>query len=434
MRVLSISCIALSLFANRAFAEPWFGKLTTLSLSKGRALTLQEATAEALENNPDIRALAASIDAARARVVGASILLQSNPTVTTTAGPRSSPDGRSLDYSFQFLQPFEIAGQRGARIAAATSELGATEARLQALQAEVAARVEESFGRALAAEQRVQLAAEAFAIGQQGVNAADERFRAGAAALLEVNTARVEIGRQARVRGNAARRRAEAFADLHLVLGLDPMEAVSLRGETVADEPLGDRVDLVRAALANRAEIRASRRALDAAKAESRLASREWIPSPALGVNYTRERESDTRIIQGLLSFELPLFNRNQAARGAAAARIVQLETALVAIERVVTQDVLTAIARAEAARGAADGYASDVVKAMQDNLDLSAESYRAGKIDFLQLLVIRRQTLEARGEYIDVLEELSAARSQLRRALGARPMDEESHPREHNR
>lgn len=387
-----------------------------------RSLTLEEATRLALTNDPEVRTLAASIDAAKARLAGASLLFQSNPALTATTGPRSSAAGRTLDYSVQILQQFEIAGQRGARIDAARAALDATEAQVKALRADVAARVQEGFGRALAAEQRVQLAAEAVALAQQGVNAAAERFREGAAALLEVNTARVEMGRVARGRGDAERRRAEALADLHLLLGLDPMEAVTLQGDLVSEEPVREPGELVQEALANRGEARASRRALDTAKAEARLASREWTPSPRIGASYSHEQESNTTIVQGVLSFDLPLFNRNKAARGLAAARAAQAETALEATDRRIRQEVLAALARVQAARAAADGYASDVVKAMQENMDLVTESYRAGKIDFLQLLLIRRQTLEARREHIDVLEELNAARAQLDRALGRTP------------
>jgi len=49
-----------------------------------------------------------------------------------------------------------------------------------------------------------------------------------------------------------------------------------------------------------------------------------------------------------------------------------------------------------EAAHTAAEIYAGGVAQAIQENLDPSGESYRAGKIDFLQLLLIRRQTLDA--------------------------------------
>ena len=385
-----------------------------------RTLTPEEAVHLAQASNLDLRTLAAEVDGAKARLTGASLLFQGNPSLTATAGPRSSPAGRSRDESIQILQPIEIGGQRGARIEVAQAALDAAGARLQARRAEVSAAVHEAFGRALAADQRVLLAAEALTVAKAGAAAAQERFEAGAAALLEVNTARVEIGRMARDRGDAERRSAEVLADLHLLLGLDPAEALLLQGELRTETPgPGEESQLIEQALANRAEIAQSRSELDAANAAARLAARERIPTPKIGAGYSREQESDTRILQALLSFDLPLFNRNQAARGVAAARVSELESALAATRHRVRQEVSTAVARLRAARFAADGYASDVVKAMQENMELGAESYREGKIDFLQLLLIRRQALEARNEHIDVLEELHTARARLDRAVG---------------
>jgi len=387
--------------------------------AQSRTLTIEEAIRLAQENNPDVRSLTADVDAAKARLRGASLLFQNNPALSAATGPRSSDAGKTRDSSIQILQPVEIAGQRGARIAAAQATLDAAKARLQALRSEVTASVRESFGRTLAAEQRLDLASEARAIAQQGVSAAEERFRAGAAALLEVNTARVELGRASRGRAEAERSRAEALGDLRLLVGLDPFQALTVKGELKSGATPGEAAASVAQALGNRAELQAGRRALDAAKAEARLASREWIPSPRIGASYSHEEESNATIVQGLLAFDLPIFNRNTAARGVAAARVRQMEAEREATERRVRQEVLTALARLDAARSAAEGYADDVVKAMQQNMELATDSYRAGKIDFLQLIVIRRQAVEARREYIDVLEELNAAQASLARAVG---------------
>ena len=387
--------------------------------SQQRALTLGEAISLAQENNPEVRAQAGEVAAAQARLAGASTLLRDNPSFSIASGPRSSPAGESRDDNFQVLQPFEVFGQRAARIEAARADLGAAEARLRALRVEVAARAREGFGGALAAEQRARLAEEALAVARQGVSAAEERFEAGAAALLEVNTARVELGRMGRERGEAERRLAEALADLNLLLGVDPATPVAPHGELEHDAAVPEEAALLAAALANRPELEAGRQTLEAARAEARLAARERLPVPRLGASYSREEESDTRIVQGLLSFEVPLFQRNRAARGVAAARVAQAEAAMAATDRQVRQEVTTALARVEAARSAAAGYASDVVKAMQDNMELATESYRAGKIDFLQLLQIRRQSLDARREHIGVLEELNAAMAALDRATG---------------
>lgn len=385
------------------------------------SLTPDEAVRLAQSNNPDLQILVAEVESERARLVGASLPFQGNPTVTVTAGPRSSRDGRSSDASIQLLQPIEIGGQRGARIEAAKASVDAAEARLRARRAEIAVAIRRAFGRALAAEQRAQLAAEALAVAQEGLAAAQERFEVGAAALLEVNTARVEVGRMVRDRSEAERRQAEALADFRLLLGVDSAKVPHLAGELRADERGGlEESQLVEQALANRAEIVGNRRALDAANARARLMERERIPTPRIGVSYTSEEDSDTRIIQGLLSLDIPLFNRNQEARGVVAARVSQLEIEVAATGRRIRQEIASAVARLRTARSAADGFAGDVVKAMQENMELGTESYRAGKIDFLQLLIIRNQALEARNEHIDVLEELNAARAQLDQAIGA--------------
>jgi len=384
------------------------------------SLTADQVVRLAQTNNPDLRTLAGEIDAAKARLLGASLLLQGNPSLTLTAGPRSSPIGRSRDENIQLMQPIEIGGKRNARIEAAAAMVDVAEARLKARQAEIAAEVREAFGRALATGQKVRLAAEAHAIAREGFAAAQERFETGAAALLEVNTARVEAGRLARDMAEAERRKTEAQADLFLLLGLDFDQAARLEGDLRAEHQ-GDLDEglLIAQALANRAEITASRRALDAAKAQARFTERERIPTLRLGVSYTREEESDTDIVQGLVSFDLPIFNRNQEARGVAAARVSQLETEMEVTRRRIQQEVATALARLRAARLAAASFAGEVAMAMEENLELSTESYRAGKIDFLQLLVIRRQALEAKSEHIDVLEELNAASAQLERATG---------------
>lgn len=408
VRPVRLLCLVLSLGASHPAA------------AESRTLTIEEALRLAQDNNPELRTLATEVDAATARLGGAALLLQNNPTVATEAGSRRQQSmERGVEYGIQILQQVEVAGQRGVRIEAATAALASTDARLRALRADVTAQVRETFGRVLAAEQRIQLAREALAIAQQGVDAVDERFRAGAVALLELNTARVELGRAARERAEAERRLAETAAHLRLLIGLDPSESFTAEGELKSDQSAGDAADLLTQALANRGELAEARRALEAAQAEARLAARAWIPSPRIGASYRYEQDTETHIVLGVVQFDLPVFNQNTAARGVTAAHVDELSVALAATERRVKQEVLAALERVRAARAAVEGYAGDVVRAMQQNIDLVTDSYRAGKIEFLELIVIRRQAVEARKEYIDVLEELNAAEAQLGRAIG---------------
>jgi cobalt-zinc-cadmium efflux system outer membrane protein len=397
-----IGCFLCSMAAGRVGAEP-----TTL--------TMDDAVRLAQDNNPELRELLPTVEAAEARLGGAGLLLQHNPTLAVEAGSRA----RALEYSLQILQQVEVAGQRGLRIDAATATRDATNARVRALRVHVTARVRESFGRVLAAEERARLATDTEVIARQGVDAVEERLRAGAVALLELNTARVELGRATRVRADAERQRAEAMAALRLLLGVDPAEPFRLQGTLRTDTSPGDAASAIAQALANRSELEEARRALDAAHAEARLAARGWIPSPRLGASYRYEQDTDTNVVLGVVQLDLPVFNRDTAARGVTAARVGQLAAALTATERRISLEVQTALDRVRAARAAAQGYAGDVLEAMEQNMDLVTSSYRAGKIELLDLIVIRRQAVEARREYIDVLEELNAAQAQLYAAIG---------------
>jgi cobalt-zinc-cadmium efflux system outer membrane protein len=88
-------------------------------------------------------------------------------------------------------------------------------------------------------------------------------------------------------------------------------------------------------------------------------------------------------------------------------------------VRRRAEQEVRLADLRLRAAEQVSSAYASEVVSAMRENLDLGNRAYQAGQIDFTQLLLIRRESLEAQRGYVDALEELNSARSELDRAVG---------------
>jgi len=395
--------------------------LLLLSPPSSRTLSVEESVAIALERSPRLISAREEAASARARLEGASLPAQENPQLQGALGPRWSERTEGLEGSLGVSQRLELLGQRGARQEAAEARLAASEARLQALRVTLAAEVRGAFARLLAAEQELRLDDEGRILAEQALRAAEERLTAGAASRIEVNTARVEMGRAAHERVLSVRRRSVALGELRLLLGLEPTEAPRLSEDWKPDDSEPPPLEvLMERALANRAEVRAARAELDAARAEVKLASREALPAPRLGATYNREEGA--HIVQGTLSIELPLFNRNQAARGIGAARLAESQASLEATQRLVRSEVALALERYQNARAAVAVYSADVLEALQQNLALVNEAYRAGKVDFFQLLVIRRDSLDARRGSIDALEELLVAEAQLQRALGSLP------------
>ncbi|MCI0572297.1 MAG: TolC family protein [Myxococcaceae bacterium] len=392
--------------------------LLSTAAAAQKPLTREDALTLALERSPRLIPSRADVAAARARLDGARLLFQENPQLTGAAGTRFLPDGNIFEGEVSASQPVDLL-TRGPRIDSARAQLDAAQARFEMRQVELAAEVREAFGQALAAEQRVQLAEESFVLAQQSVRTVEERLAAGATSRLELNTARVELGRAARERTVQKQQHSAALAGLRLLLGLPPSEALEVKGPLAppALELLSPDA-MVERALARRPDLRAARQDVAAASAERTLAGRQVAPVPSLGAILARD-EGDL-VVMGTLGFTLPVFNQNQAAQGQAAAQAEQARAALANLESAARTEVQLAISRSQAASEAALLYAGDVLQALEQNLELATDAYRAGKVSFPELLILRRETLEARRGYIDSLAELNTAQAQLKRAIGS--------------
>jgi len=382
--------------------------------------SLASATERALARSPEVRSAEAEVRAARARLEEASLLLASNPELLLGAGSRDTGATRTTDFEVALSQRVEVGGQRGARMASARAALGAAEARLSAAKARLHAEVRELLGRVSAARLRVEVAADAHRYSEQAAEAAEKRYQAGDVARIDVNGARLERGRAARARQEAGQEHLGLVSELELALGAEPgpLREFSVTLDDLAPPgPEATEEELVRRALAARHDVAAARLEVTAAEAETRLADRLAVPTPSLGISAAREEQA--HIILGTLSLELPVFARNQGARGAAAAHLEQTRVALSALERRVSQEVRLAAERVRAAQRTVAAFDPAMASALAEDLALASRAYQSGQIDFLRYQLIRRDAIDARRERIDALEALVRATARLEGALG---------------
>jgi cobalt-zinc-cadmium efflux system outer membrane protein len=388
--------------------------------ARAEPLTSDRAVEFALERNPELAALAADVGAARARLSGAELPLQSNPEISAGAGPRRNGAAHSTDLEVSLSQRVEVFGQRGARIDVAQAERATAEKRHASRRVAVAAEVRSAFARVLAADRLVALAREDLAVARDAVRAAERRFELGGTSQLEVNAVRVEGGRAARSVAVATQRTAAVRAELRTLLGSDAGAPLELAGEL--PRPAGaaplDVDALVGRALEARADLAAARRELAAAEAEQHFAAREALPVAAIGATYSREEGAD--VFLGTLTFDFPLFNRNQAGRGVASARVARAQAELAAAERRVREEVRLAVERLEIASQSVAAFEGEALAGAEANVSLATRAYEAGKIGLAELLLIRRSAVEARRDHLEALLELAEAEAGLAGAVGS--------------
>lgn len=376
--------------------------------AQGRAMTLAEVLTRAREQAPRVVSARLALDEARARLTGASMKVRNNPELDAWVGNRSGADDRFTDFAFGLAQGFEPGARRSARLAGAHAAMAQGTAGVEEMTRTALRDAAAAYHRAVHAGDRITLLNRAYELASGVYAAVDRRYKAGDVAVLDVNIARASLARVRAEREGAEAAKALALGELRQLLGLD--DAAAVEGSLSAPAPADLAVALQTAA--GRPELRALDAAIQEAEAELRLGASFAKPDYGVGVRYSQE-EGD-RILLGGVTIALPLFSKGQEQRAAGSARAVRLRAELDAARARIDGDVRAAFDSYTRRLSALRILEADAIPGLDENEQLTTRSFEAGQIGLPDLLLIRRETLETRVQYLDALLEAVLARVEL--------------------
>lgn len=383
-----------------------------IAAAQDRAMTLDEVLARARDQAPRIVSARLALEETRARMTGASLRLQSNPAVDAWVGGRRSGVGRSTDFELGVSQGFEPGGRRSARIAGANAALVYGAATIDEVTAVVLRDAASAYYRAIHARDRIRLLDAAHDLASSVHEAADRRYRAGDIAVLDVNLARSSLARVRAEREAAEAARSLALGELRQLLGRDD---ATVDGSLVIPPP-ADLAVLLQAA-AERPELRALDAAIEEAEAERELGRSLGSPEYGLGVRYSHE-EGD-KVLLGGLTVTLPFFAKGQEQLAAGSARAARLRAELDAARTQIGTAVRAAFDTCNRRLAAVRILETEALVGLDENEQLTTRSFEVGQIGLPELLLIRRETLDTRFQYLDALLEAALARIELDASAG---------------
>jgi outer membrane protein TolC len=394
---MRVACTALALTGALALGP---------SAASGQTvLTLADVLAKAREQAPQIVGARLALEEARGRLTGASLRLQSNPDVDVTIGNRQGSGARSTDLQFGASQLFEAPGRRAARIAAATAQLDQGVAAAEGVAREVLRDAASWFYQALFAAERVRLLTASEELASAIVQAADRRYRAGDLAVLDVNLARSSLARTRSQREAAEAERAAALGALRALLRLEA--PVSVQGSLGIGDP--PNLEALASSADRRPELRVLEGAIREADADISLGTSLSKPSYGIGLRY--QREEGDHIVLGGVTFTVPLFSKGQELRAVGSARGTRLRAELAAARARVRIELQTALAAYERRVASARVLETEALPALDENDALATRSFDVGQIGLPDVLLIRREILETRSQYLSALLEAALAR-----------------------
>jgi cobalt-zinc-cadmium efflux system outer membrane protein len=134
-----------------------------------------------------------------------------------------------------------------------------------------------------------------------------------------------------------------------------------------------------------------------------------------------REQGIDDRDnITGLsVSLPLPIFRRNATGIGRAMTELTQTQIERQTANRGASAQVIALWQQQESLRSRLTRLEQSVLPNLEENLSLSRKSYEEGEIGITQLLLVNRQTLDARRDVLDARTDLRLTKLALETAAG---------------
>ena len=387
MRALSVRAALLAVLL------PAGGAAQTLPLTESEALSRLSA------ESPRVQAIRAAVDVARADALSAS--RWPNPRVGFN---REAVSGVT-EHMVTVSQVLPVTGRRGLEVRAASARVDAAAARAGDETRRLRADLRLAFTDLWSAQRREReltgavgrlrdLAAALVRREAAGESAGFDRLRAEGE-LLDVEADRLLAA--------ADRMRAAAVLSGFFAGGADSAR-IEAAAVTLAPAPVPPLAELVARAEAQRGDLAALQREIEAAGFTEQAARRRRVPEPEIvaGSKSSDAGPGDTGSIVSV-QLGLPLFDRAAPERAAARARAAQLRADLASRTRVLHAQVAAWHAAVVERRAAAASYGA-AVGSVADQVERIAQvSYDAGERGILELLDAYRTAAQARLRLVEL-------------------------------
>lgn len=360
------------------------------------AITLRDAVALALRQNPTLKANAWSVAAAEADAVQ----MGRPPNPRVSVGFEKIGESNS-EQTLRISQVIELAGKRKKR-----QQLGEAVQRLaawdyEAMRIEVAATTAQRYVAVRVAQARLTLADQQLKLAQSAYDIADDRATNGTRPGFERDQAAARVALIQIELDQAKQDLASARADLAASWGADEPVFDSVGGE-LASQIVLPSLPTLQARLPQSPQV--ARWADEIARREQavELQRANAVTDPSLGggVRYFSERDDAAGLAE--VSWALPLLDKNEHGILAARLRVSQAVDEQEAATTEASRQLSRAYAKAQAASQTLDTLKSKAIPAASAAYDATLQAYEAGQTEYLTALDAERSLLDLQRLQLD--------------------------------
>lgn len=404
MKLVTIIAAAFALAAQHTPAQP---------------LTIDDAAALALTNQPLLASQEAAVDSARQNAVAEAQLPDPRLKLGINNLPINGADQYSLTSDFMTMrsigieQMFPAADKRRLKGERAELEASLAAAELQNLRRTIRRDARLAWLGAYFPAQAMKLLSAALVFFEQQRDAAEVALRAGRANLAEIARLRVEIELQRDRLLDFAGQERKAHAELARWIGSAAHRPLA---DGLPPQPPLPPIDAMRHGTDDHPQLDTARAEVALAENEVRQASAAYKPDWSLEVMYSKRGPAYSDMMTVQVGIELPLFTANRqdrrvASRLAAKAKHEQQHENH---RRMLLAELETAHANWQTLALRGERFDRDVLPQAAHRVEAVLAGYRGGRADLASVVEARRAELELRLQRLGLEVEFARARAQL--------------------
>jgi outer membrane protein, heavy metal efflux system len=389
--------------------------IVAMSFAYADTLTLDQAIEWALQNNPQLKASQAQLGISDADILTAAARL--NPKLL-------SDNGFAEDtYRMGIEQTLELGGKRHKRVMVARAQKQVLSEDINQSILDLKAQVRRAYAGLYYNQQRQLAYREILDITDTLVTIASKREKAGDVAMLDVLQADIAKVNANNDLQNAANSMVIAWNNLNAALNKPLEHRYELTPPPIDVQTPLILSGLLEKAFQHRPELKQLENKVTAAETEQGLALANRIPnlSLSLGPDIVTSEGNDNQVnVFAIASMDLPIWNRQQGPIQQALAKKNQLTQEKLALANIIQLEVSNAYNSLTTQQTRLMHYETEILPKAHEIVEKSRRSFGEGKSNILVPLSAQQAYINARLGYLQTLNDLQNALSDLERATGA--------------
>lgn len=383
-------------------------------------LTLREALAQALLNNPRLKTFAWEVRAGDAAILQAS--LKPNPELEVEfdnflgSGERRGFVG--AETTLAISQLIELHDKRRKRIRVAKLERDLAGWDYESNRMNVYVETAKAFVATVAAQQRVNLKREQLNLATKTIETVTERVNAGREAVVERTKAAVELASQ-KIELNSAVRNLEASRDrLAATWGGTTALFSKVDGSLASFPILPPRIELLKL-LPDNPQIARSGQSTELHRSRLDLEKARNKPDVTVSAGIRRFQETDDNAFVAGFSVPIPIYGVNTGGVLEAERRLAQERQRQRALLVEVTSTLNQTYREASALQSELTSLTEEILPGAMKAHEGAQQGYREGKFDFLAVLDAQRTLFAARERFIETAAAYHNSALEIERLTG---------------